>query len=75
MKDEEHKKKTKWSVKVFGSNYLTGPLLDTDDANLIVFLDLNDEPKAAFARIDDTKFIFGSAADSDWCQFKRRYGL
>lgn len=73
--ETERKEKTKWSVKVFGSDYLKGPILDTDDANLIVFLDLNDQPQAAFARIDETRFIFGSADQPDWEQFKRRFGL
>jgi hypothetical protein len=68
-------KKTKWSVKVFGSDFLKGPVLDTDDVKLVVFFDTNDQPQAAFARIDDTKFMFGSAGQEDWEQFKRRFGL
>ena len=62
-------------VRVFGDNFLGGPLYEGDSARTIVMYDGAGTPVVILARMADNSWTMGTARDSDWETVRKRFGV
>ena len=62
-------------IRVYGRNFLAGPLFVSSEARTLVMDDDRGEPCVLIARLDDNTWVMGTKADKDWEEVKARFNV
>lgn len=63
------------SVRVYGRNFLAGPLFETSDAQTVVMCDDDGKACVILARMVDNTWVMAASADKDWEAAKAQLGV